>query len=375
MPFERSWMAGSRDVARVGAWTALVSLVVCSTSACSSNDTTGGGGGGPGPADAAVSDAAISDGPGPLHPEGATTGLDAGDDSSESGPSANDGTTGKPCQTNADCTGPSGAGVNRCSNDPAGVNGSGNAIFPTPICFDPTPCLSPTDGNIHYCDGPDDPSSPGLCLGADPTDGTGGLCMPKCTFKADGSPAQGCQGKNACTLYIPLQDTMTGALTGGIGYCYGGACAQDSDCPASNKCQPNEGVCLAMVTLPVTPPGTACNPLSTNVTDACNCLSNPNSSTDLGYCAQFCLVGSDMCPAGTVCDAQEPATVTGVNDASMTGFTMQNAGLAGYCVPTCSGGADGGTADAGGGDGGTCGGYFNAACQADYAAGPDCQPM
>jgi hypothetical protein len=355
-----------------GGMAALVSLASWTSGGCSSN-SSGGGEASP-PADAS------SDTLGPRHPEGSAPVVDAGDDSTEAGSIGNDGTTGKPCQTNADCKGPNGPGVNVCSNDPQGLNGSGNAIFPTPICFDPTPCNLPVDGNLHFCDGPDDPSSPGFCVGA--SSSGMGFCLPKCTFKADGSAAQGCGAKNACNFFAPLQDPTTMAVTGGVGFCYGGACAQDSDCPASNKCQTNMGVCLGMATLPLSQLGSACNPLSTTSTNACNCYSNPNSVNGLGYCAQFCLTGGNDCPAGTVCDGQEPATLTGANDASITGFAMQNTGLAGYCVPTCGAAAgDGGTADGGaaeaGAEGGaaSCGGYFNASCQAYDAVGAACQPM
>jgi hypothetical protein len=355
---------------------ALVSLTVLGAGGCSSSSASGENGA---PTDAS------SDVLGVRHPDGSGAALDGGDDAGDdSGAIGNDGTSGKPCQTNADCKGAGGPDANVCSNDPKGLNGTGNAIFPTPICFDPTPCNLPLDGNLHFCDGPDDPSSPGICMPGNT--GTQGFCMPKCTFKPDGSPATGCAGKNACNYYVPLQDPMTNALTGGLGYCFGGSCSQDSDCPAGDKCQANLGECLGMATLPLEPLGTACNPLSTNSTNACNCYSNVNSTSDLGYCAQACVVGVDDCPAGTVCDAQLPTSFTTPSDASVAGFTKQSAGLSGYCIPTCSaaagdagtgdGGAGGaGTGEAGAVEGGTCGGYFNASCQGGTAAGPDCQPM
>jgi hypothetical protein len=45
-------------------------------------------------------------------------------------------------------------------------------------------CNPGTDNLPHFCDGPDDPSSPGYCL----PNGTSGVCVPKCLAPADGSP-------------------------------------------------------------------------------------------------------------------------------------------------------------------------------------------
>ena len=104
-----------------------------------------------------------------------------------------DGTTGKACATDADCHSANGPGTNRCTND--GVFAEG-PVYPTPICLTAATCNPGTDGNLHYCDGPDDPSSPGVCLST----GTAGdgLCLPQCTFAPGGGFPAGCVGKDIC---------------------------------------------------------------------------------------------------------------------------------------------------------------------------------
>jgi len=62
-----------------------------------------------------------------------------------------------------------------------------------------------------------------------------------------------------------------------------------------------------------------------------------------------------------------PLTITTTGDAStLTGWTTQNPGMAGVCLPSCS--VDGGTSA----DGGAC--FPNSTCIATTAAGPDCEP-
>jgi hypothetical protein len=87
----------------------------------------------------------------------------------------------------------------------------------------------------------------------------------------------------------------------------------------------------------------------------------------LGFCTEFCTVGGTQCPSGWFCEGQEPTTLTGANDASTAGFTMQNTGLAGFCVPSCA--VDGGAM---GTDSGAC--PANTTCQSSFAGGPGCIP-
>lgn len=278
-----------------------------------------------------------------------------------------DGTTGKACSTDADCHSPGGPGVNVCTND--GTIFQSGALFPTPFCFLPAKCDPGTDGGIHFCDGPDDPSSPGVCLPTTTPAETGmGICLPQCNFKPDGSAATGCIGKDTCSIYGIGADSSGNPL--GIGYCYGG-CTSDADCSAAasttpQHCQVDEGICLTAVTSDL-PAGTGCNSASTPA-PACNCITNTN--TDLGYCASFCATAGSAtvasCPSGWVCDASLPTTITNAADASVAGWTSANPGMAGYCAPSCSI-ATGKTTS-----GGAC--PANSTCQAGDVGGPDCLP-
>jgi hypothetical protein len=229
------------------------------------------------------------------------------------------GTTGKPCKSDADCKG------NICE-----------LTDPTPVCVpfvDPAiggNCDPGTDGRLHFCDGPDDPTakSPGWCLPS-PLGGGLGVCVQGCSFLPDGTAIQGCTGNNACSA------VEYGSVNGqaiGLGAC-GGGCMVDSDCTGTNsKCLVDFGLCNNVQE----PAGKS----------ACNCLTGSGG----GFCAQSCVVsGSGTCPTGTVCDALEPAAM---------GFTVQNPGLTGFCFPTCAGG--------------TC--PAPAQCLDQTAAGPDCQP-
>jgi hypothetical protein len=221
----------------------------------------------------------------------------------------------------------------------------------------PTVCNPGTDGNLHFCDGPDTPSSPGVCL---PTATAGqGICLPQCGFKTDGSAATGCKGKDVCYPAAFSQDT-TGAIIG-LGYCFGG-CAADADCPSGNKCQTNLGECLTTTTT-ASAAGTGCNS-TTTTGNACNCFSN--QTTNLGYCANFCSIGGASCPTGWSCETDLPTTLTSTNDASFPGWTKSNTGMGGVCTPKCT---VGGTAQF---DGGVC--PPNSTCQTGTVAGPDCLP-
>lgn len=270
-----------------------------------------------------------------------------------------DNTVGNPCTSDLDCQPAGGPGVNKCSNDTFALG----AIFPSPVCITPT-CDPGTDGNAHFCDGPDSlsPSTRGVCLdfGGNPE------CLPLCLFLNDGSPAQGCLTNDAC-----LQDsafyTATlpdgGTAIVGVGYCFGG-CTKDADCPTGNFCQVDEGACLTKVVAPTKTIGTACTAAdngSSTTAAPCNCFLN--SQTMSGTCSQFCTTGStaDPCPAGYVCEALVPTELVNPSDAGVPGFLTQNAGLGGSCVATCTD------------EGGTCAGSMFS-CSHDTPAGPDCLP-
>ena len=81
-----------------------------------------------------------------------------------------DGTSGKTCAKDAECS--NGPGVNKCSLGLEGTfNGVTFELWTTPICIvplptssgncDPAPLSDPNGFQIHYCDGPDEATSPG----------------------------------------------------------------------------------------------------------------------------------------------------------------------------------------------------------------------
>ncbi|MGA3122702.1 MAG: hypothetical protein ABSF69_18200 [Polyangiaceae bacterium] len=280
-----------------------------------------------------------------------------------------DGTVGLPCQSDADCRPPGGPGVNSCS-----LSAFPDPIFPTPVCV-LTTCNPGTDGNVHYCDGFDDSpvSSSGVCIptGASAEGGIPqGICLPQCFWFSGGSPPLpelfpvlvdldgggfGCAGNDACNFWASVGGVL------GIGYCWGG-CTIDSECPAGSSCQMNEGICVDTPVPPSTlgaPCTSADNVLATNAAP-CDCLANP--STMAGVCSQFCVVDSmsAVCPAGYVCDALEPSQVSDPDGGVSPAFTVQNTGLAGYCLESC------------GEDAGSC--PANLTCSTATAAGPDCTP-
>ena len=285
----------------------------------------------------------------------------SGSSSGSSGGATYDGTTGKSCTTDADCQPAGGPGVNRCSND---ILFSTGALFPTPVCILPTACDPGTDGGIHFCDGPDDPSSPGVCLPTtSPPETNMGICLPQCDFSPSGSAATGCAGKDQCDIYGIGSDASGDPL--GIGYCYNG-CDTDADCTsagANQHCQANEGICVTTVQT-VLPMGDGCDSTSTT-TPTCNCIAN--TTTNLGYCGQFCKVGGTECLSGWICDPQLPTTLTSSTDATIAGWTSDNLGMAGFCAPTCSGNP--GKTQL---DGGAC--PTNSTCQTGDVGGPDCLP-
>jgi hypothetical protein len=341
---------------------ALLGALVGTSNGCSSSNNASG------PGDAS------EDGPPVRHPDGSDidTGLGGGGDDGGDAVATTpyDGTTGNPCTMDSQCkgTGAGAPGINKCTTD-ANIFTLGE-LFPTGVCIVPpqVPCdpcggKTPCDNFIHGCDGPDGPSAPGVCLPrSNPAKVGDGICLPACAFKGDGSMPAGCQGKDACNA-IAFDPTQTPPV--GIGYCFGG-CTADTDCVTGEKCDTTTGLCVKTVTPPTKNLGDGCNMMEANMMPPpCNCVYGTLSG--LGFCTLFCTVGGSQCPSGWVCDAQEPTTLIGPNDASVPGFMTQNTGLAGFCVPQC--GVDGGTIAT---DSGTC--PTNTTCQTGSATGPVCVP-
>ena len=374
-------------------------------------------------AGAAVSGCSSSTGAGPSSDAGVEGGIHeggihriidgaTGDDGSA--PLVFDGTTGQACHANSDCVGPDGgAGLNVCSIgslfDISGVKGV--QLTTTPVCIvrpaatggncDPAPAGDPQGSSVHFCDGPDQSSSPGLCVAATSPPAPGlGTCLPKCTFGLDGTPATGCVGKAACQPITFTLGAQSGAITG-YGVCQG-YCQADADCTplgAGYVCQTDIGFCTKTKTTRTKQPGDACS--TAGATVPCNCVTGATSTA--GYCTTTCVVGGASCPTGFVCDNGTPSPLD-FGTGTTYPVTAQNPGTQGFCAPACSladagsPAADSGAAvdagsapdaaapsDAGpapeasvsppaadGGAPGKC--PAPTTCQAVTAAGADCQP-
>ncbi len=342
----------------------------------------------------------------------------SGDDG---GAVAYDGTLGTPCKTDADCKGVGGPGTNKCSNSPAVLVNLTNVevtALPTPYCVvppgpqgpncDPAPASDPGGMQFHYCDGPDDPSSPGICVPYNqqaPVSGQG-HCELGCTYTFDGSAPMGCPGQDTCSP-IPgavESDGTTGAILGGIGFCQG-TCEKDADCRDLNAaqdagapwvCQLDIGYCtqhpLATRTKAL---GAACTFTGTRndaTTGACNC-GIVDSGDNKAFCTSSCIVGGTVpCPMGWQCDNLEPPVLPD----GVTPLTVENIDTQGVCLPACSlppdGGIEASTPDAGdstdastdaeagsapvspaeAGSASTC--PPSATCQSQTVLGPECLP-
>jgi hypothetical protein len=262
---------------------------------------------------------------------------DGGDDGSDSSLGTYDGTVGQPCKVDADCASAGGPGVNKCSNSLGGTLGGVTVtLFPTPVCVLPTcnpaPDSDPTGMFLHFCDGPDDPSSPGLCV---PNASGTGICLPSCTFNFDGSAPTGCMGADRCSPFAQNQDVNTGAVTGGLGFCQS-ACETNADCSGLGtgwSCQTDLGFCTQHLKARTKMPGDAC----TSGTSACNCLSDPTTNT--GFCTTACVVGSSTpeCPSGWGCENNETNVLM-----DGTPVTVENVNTSGACYPLCTLGDGGG---------------------------------
>jgi hypothetical protein len=383
---------------------AVLCVLVGTSNGCSSSTNNG-----------PMGDAA-ADGPLVRHPDGSTTiGKDDGGAVADGGvgSATYDMTTGKACKTSNDCLGTAAnaPGINVCSNSSMyvySVVGVTVTLFPTPVCELPPPSANgncdPCGGatpcsGIHFCDGPDDPSSPGLCLPNDflkPTVNMG-VCVPYCTLASDGSAPVGCTGNNRCHPWQLVLNSANGAAPtiSGYGFCQGG-CEKDADCSglgvadgstAGYVCQTDIGFCTKTPVTRKKPIGTACTGgsalTSDTVTGACLCLSN--TTTNAGYCTSECIVGGAPCPTGYVCDTGIPGgplVFTSSDGGMLTepAITKQNVGLSGVCVASCTTVVDAGASMAGdsgaGADAGSGSGQCppSSLCVGDTVAGPDCWP-
>jgi hypothetical protein len=282
-----------------------------------------------------------------------------------------DGTTGLPCTTSADCRGTVGPGINVCSNS---LTYSANAMIvnplPTPVCMlppaaagagncDPAPASDPSGQLPHFCDGPDSPSSPGICIPSGTT-AHAGTCSPMCIFSLDGSMPVGCVGKDTCveTPFIALDSSSQQLF--GWGDCFG-SCQKTSDCSALGAgyiCQIDTGFCTASPVTRSKQLGQACTS-NDSTTGACNCLTPP--STGSGYCTSACVIGGAPCPNGWICDTLQSASPT----IGGTVFTVhaENSGMSGMCVAPCNA-PDGGPAQC----------PSPSTCKTGSPVGPDCLP-
>jgi hypothetical protein len=322
---------------------------------------------------------------------GAILASDAGEDAGlDAGPPA-DGTTGLPCTSDAQCLGDSGAGINKCSNHFVQMIGTQQVFpWPNPVCIipptsmgncNPAPPSDPMGNILHYCDGPDVPSSPGVCV----PDPTGlGFCYPKCTFKADGAAPTGCVGHDTCTPIPGFASGARGQATF-LGYCFG-TCEKDSDCAGLGRtfvCQVDAGGCALRKVIRPKPVGTPCT-TADSMSGACNCL--VNNATAAGYCTSSCVVGGVPCPGGFVCDNQQAPTAT-LPDGTTATITTENVGTAGACFALCPGGGDAGPAvpdaappsdagasEAGVAEAGLLACPMNSTCQSITVLGPECMP-
>jgi hypothetical protein len=290
-------------------------------------------------------------------------------------------TTGKQCKSDTDCKGA--AGTNVCSIDYNGGTVYGVTkveIWPTPVCLpkivstgncDPAPSYDPTGSSIHFCDGPDNPSSPGICIPNNtqmPSPGQG-ICLPKCSFAPDGTAATGCVGHNTCVPFtFVLYDNDAGVPTPppvGYGFCQG-SCQQDSDCGdlgANYHCQVDIGFCTTNPVVRNVDAGNgvggSCTNPSGGQSTACFCAGS--NTTGTGYCTSACVVGGNACPDGYTCDNGFPGTLS-FGDAGTFNYTKQTQGSVGTCFKPCT------MADA------ATGCPPNSTCQNISLVGPDCIP-
>jgi hypothetical protein len=264
-----------------------------------------------------------------------------------------DGTSGKACALDADCRVAAG-GTNICSTSFSLTGGAASAApYPTPVCIVPPGAADGcADPSVLYCDGSNDPGSPGVCV----PDSPHADCLPKCTFTYDGNAAQGCRGHDACfALYDGVTD---GSVLEGIGYCFS-ACEADADCSADpgTRCDRESGACETSPLPPTKALGDACT-AADKASGACNCYQGPSGS---GYCVQACVTGGAPCPNGWICDPRVESAID-LGQGQVLRPSAVSPGIVGLCLAPCT---VAGTDPA-------C--PASSACRTETFAGPDCVP-
>jgi len=251
-------------------------LAVVSGGCSSSTGTTTTDGGGD---DSAGANGDASHPPPIRHVDGSPDNPDTGTPVDDSGPEGStggvDGTTGKQCAMDSDCSqDPTNPNTNKCTIAGFFANGP---IFATPVCLPTILCPTHTDNLVHFCDGPDVQTSPGICLPLPASAGGGEVCYPQCTILSDGSAPIGCHGHDVCIPFV--SGLTTNGLPIALGFCDGG-CTADGDCPSGSVCQKNDGHCVTTAVTPTKQLGQTCT--GNDPAGACSCFSRP--STGIGYC-------------------------------------------------------------------------------------------
>jgi hypothetical protein len=240
-----------------------------------------------------------------------------------------EGTVGKICDTNADCSVPNAKNDNKCSK---GAFTAGD-LFSSPICYQRT-CTQGTGGTVAdlLCDG-----EAGLCL---PTSATGntGICLPLCEFDST-KVVTPCQGGNKCA--IAYSATNTKNEVSAIGTC-GGACQADADCKgtAGQICQVETGLCVNADTPKfVKAYGEGCDGSKSAPADCnCNAVGGTTANKDKGVCTRACVTGAagdtacNAAVAGWKCTARLPV----VDSNNKPAFTAQPNDIRGQCALPCT---------------------------------------
>jgi hypothetical protein len=280
-------------------------------------------------------------------------------------------TTGKTCTSNDTCD-LTGNGFSHCTATGTYIVGPLN---PTPICtqFDTSGAdvcdpgaIDPATGDqtqIVGCDG-----NTGLCMET-PTNKKAGAatCDPMCEMDDTGKFTTTCAGKNACSP-SGLGTDATTMKKFAIGTCQGG-CSANADCPTGSVCDPLEKICTnvkctadaacktAWSTGPAAwkcdlgatsatkgfctfqyakNPGDVCNPAAT--VQECLCIAT--TGVTQGVCSALCTTGhAGDCATGSVCDPLWNSTDS-TGAAVFPATFAWPAGVAGYCVSTCTADAD-----------------------------------
>jgi hypothetical protein len=251
------------------------------------------------------------------------TGTDTGFDTSFDSP---DGpgdpyTVGQLCSGDGDCVG-GGPNPPQCSS-------SLTPGFPNDVCVE-YGCNAGDGTTVPPCG-----NGTGWCLSTGV--GQPGLCLPRCSFDANGNFTSTCAGKDACSYYLYQYDS-TGRPEG-LGYCYGG-CTRDADCQSGLHCQIESGLCTTTLTKYPLAIGASCTDLDSQ-NGRCVCLYTGTTTPSAGYCSQTCRMGTTggagACPSGFTCDGFVPKTDPA---SGTTLFTKVPTGLQGYCLKNCASDSD-----------------------------------